>query len=144
MELCGLLWCLNSHSDGTHSLQRIPWWTSNVMLNIPNLLRWKTTKHEYFHISHYLELVLFPTQPKIEFVVASIPVIFRVPFSRVVLLGIKVKLCRICRHFSHFMCRFWKKTDSITKLARINKQICYMSIMCWQILHRPWQLLNLP
>ncbi len=32
---CGLLWCfisyLDSHSDGTHSLQMIHWWTSNVM-----------------------------------------------------------------------------------------------------------------
>ncbi len=33
---CGLMWCfircLDSHSDGTHSLQRIHWWTSDVML----------------------------------------------------------------------------------------------------------------
>ncbi len=33
---CGLLWCfiscLDSHSDGTHSLQRIHWWASDVML----------------------------------------------------------------------------------------------------------------
>ncbi len=25
--------CLDSHSDGTHSLQRIHWWASDVMLN---------------------------------------------------------------------------------------------------------------
>ncbi len=25
--------CLDSHSDGTHSLQRIHWWTNNVMLH---------------------------------------------------------------------------------------------------------------
>ncbi len=34
---CGLLWCfincLDSHSDGTHSLQRIHWWASDVMLH---------------------------------------------------------------------------------------------------------------
>ncbi len=34
---CGLLWCfyqlLDSHSDGTHSLQRIHWWASHVMLH---------------------------------------------------------------------------------------------------------------
>ncbi len=34
---CGLLWCfyqlLDSHSDGTHSLWRIHWWTSDVMLH---------------------------------------------------------------------------------------------------------------
>ncbi len=29
----GLLWCFDSHSDGTHSLQRIHWWASDVMLN---------------------------------------------------------------------------------------------------------------
>ncbi len=34
---CGLLWwfyqCLDSHSDGTHSLQRIHWWASDGMLH---------------------------------------------------------------------------------------------------------------
>ncbi len=34
---CGLLWCfiscLDSHSDGTHSLLRIHWWASDVMLH---------------------------------------------------------------------------------------------------------------
>ncbi len=34
---CGLLWCfiscLDSHSDGTHSLQRIHWWASDAALN---------------------------------------------------------------------------------------------------------------
>ncbi len=33
---CGLLWCiscLDSHSDGTHSLQRIHWWACDVMLH---------------------------------------------------------------------------------------------------------------
>ncbi len=40
MELCGLydycdivIRCLDSHSDGTHSLQRIHWWASDAMLN---------------------------------------------------------------------------------------------------------------
>ncbi len=28
--------CLDSHSDGTHSLQRIHWWASDVMLNFSN------------------------------------------------------------------------------------------------------------
>ncbi len=40
LESCGLLVdncngfisCLDSHSDGTHSLQRIHWWASDVML----------------------------------------------------------------------------------------------------------------
>ncbi len=37
LECCGLLWCciscLDSHSDGTHSLQRIQWWASDGMLH---------------------------------------------------------------------------------------------------------------
>ncbi len=41
LEWCGLLVdycnvfisCLDSHSDGTHSLQSIHWWASDVMLN---------------------------------------------------------------------------------------------------------------
>ncbi len=41
LEWCGLLvdycdvfiGCLDSHSDGTHSLQRIHWWASDVMLH---------------------------------------------------------------------------------------------------------------
>ncbi len=32
--------CLDSHSDGTHSLQRIHWWASEVMLNL-FLLQWR-------------------------------------------------------------------------------------------------------
>ncbi len=34
--------CLDSHSDGTHSLQRIHWWASDGMLYIsPNLFPWR-------------------------------------------------------------------------------------------------------
>ncbi len=37
LEWCGLLWCfiscLDSHSDGTHSLQSIHWWKSAIMLH---------------------------------------------------------------------------------------------------------------
>ncbi len=48
---CGLLWCFyqlfgdrslilrDSHSDGTHSLQRIIWWASDA--KSPNVFRWK-------------------------------------------------------------------------------------------------------
>ncbi len=46
LEMCGLLVdhfdvfisCLDSHSDGTHSLQRIHWWAGDVMLNFFYLL----------------------------------------------------------------------------------------------------------
>ncbi len=34
--------CLNSHSDGTHSLQRTHWWASGAQWSIsPNLFRWR-------------------------------------------------------------------------------------------------------
>ncbi len=32
-QLCGLLWCHSSPSEGTHSLQRMHWWASDVMLH---------------------------------------------------------------------------------------------------------------
>ncbi len=38
MDRCGLLWCfiscLDCHSDGTHSLQRIRWWARNKIIYI--------------------------------------------------------------------------------------------------------------
>ncbi len=33
LGLCGLLWCFYQLFDGTHSLHRIHWWVSDVMLN---------------------------------------------------------------------------------------------------------------
>ncbi len=34
VDYCGVfISCLDSHSDGTHSLQRIHWWASDVMLH---------------------------------------------------------------------------------------------------------------
>ncbi len=42
LEWCGLLWCFHqlfSHSDGTHSLQRIHWWASDVTLIVLFCLR---------------------------------------------------------------------------------------------------------
>ncbi len=38
-----LISCLNSHSDGTHSLQRILWWTSDVLLNFSKSIPIKKT-----------------------------------------------------------------------------------------------------
>ncbi len=53
LEWCGLLVdycngfssCLDSHSDGTHSLQRIHWWASDVMLNFSKSLLMKKETH---------------------------------------------------------------------------------------------------
>ncbi len=53
LEWCGLLVdycdvfisCLYSRSDGTHSLQRISWWASNLKLLSPNLMTKQTHLH---------------------------------------------------------------------------------------------------
>ncbi len=37
--------CLDSHSDGTHSLQRIHWWASDVMLNFSKSVLMKKQTH---------------------------------------------------------------------------------------------------
>jgi len=34
-----LITCLETYSDGTHSLQRIYWWTNNIMLNFSKSVR---------------------------------------------------------------------------------------------------------
>ncbi len=54
LELCGSLvdyWdvfisCLDSHFDGTHSLQWIHWWASDVMLNFSKSILMKKQTHE--------------------------------------------------------------------------------------------------
>ncbi len=51
LEWCGLLWCfiscLDSHSDGTHSLQRINWWVRYVMLHFSKSVFIKKQTHLY-------------------------------------------------------------------------------------------------
>ncbi len=37
--------CLDSHSDGTHSLQRIHWWASDVMMNFSKSVMMKKQNH---------------------------------------------------------------------------------------------------
>ncbi len=39
--------CLHSHSDGTHSLQRIHWWASDMMLNFSKSVLMKRQNHLY-------------------------------------------------------------------------------------------------
>ncbi len=50
LEWCGLLCgvfisCLDSHSDGTHSLQRIHWWVNDVMLHFSKTVPMKKQTH---------------------------------------------------------------------------------------------------
>ncbi len=49
---CGLLWCfyhcLDSHSDGTHSLQRIHWGVNDVMLHSSKSVPMKKQTHLHF------------------------------------------------------------------------------------------------
>ncbi len=59
LEWCGLLVdycdvfisCLDSHSDGTHSLQRIHWWASDVMLNYSKSVLMKKQTHLHLRMS---------------------------------------------------------------------------------------------
>ncbi len=39
--------CLDTHSDGTHSLQRIHWWVSDVMLHFSRSLPMKKQTHPH-------------------------------------------------------------------------------------------------
>ncbi len=60
LEWCVLLWCfiscLDSHSDGTHSLQRIHWWASDAMLHFSKSVlmnsstSWMTWEWVYFNL----------------------------------------------------------------------------------------------
>ncbi len=55
LESCGLLMddcdvfisCLDPHSDGTHSLQRIHWWASDVMLKFSTSVPMKKQTHQH-------------------------------------------------------------------------------------------------
>ncbi len=47
--------CLDSHSDGTHSLQSIHWWASNVMLNISKYVPKKSEYVLYTGLYMYIE-----------------------------------------------------------------------------------------
>ncbi len=57
---CGLLLCfiscLNFHSDGTHSLQRIYWWSSDVMLHFSKSvpIKKQTLLHFGWHEGEYI------------------------------------------------------------------------------------------
>ncbi len=50
LKSCGLLWCLSvvwTHSDGTHSLQRIHRWAGDVMLHFSKSLLMKKQTHRH-------------------------------------------------------------------------------------------------
>ncbi len=49
MDYCDVfISCFDSHFDGTHSLQMIRWWASDVMLNFPKSVL--MTKQTYLHL----------------------------------------------------------------------------------------------
>ncbi len=65
LESCGLLEdycevfssCLNSHSDGTHSLQRIHWWASDRMQHFSKSVPMK--KQTHLHLGSRVNIFLF-------------------------------------------------------------------------------------
>ncbi len=50
--------CLKSHSDGTHSLQRIHWWISDVMLNFNKETNLSTSWMAWGRV-HFLQILIF-------------------------------------------------------------------------------------
>ncbi len=54
-----LISCLDSHSDGTHSLHRIYWWSSDVILELFNFFGMKKTKSKELRLNKYLGNVSF-------------------------------------------------------------------------------------
>ncbi len=66
LELCGsvdycdvFISCLDSHSDGTHSLQRIHWWASNVMLNFSKSVLMKKQTGMAWGWTHFQWIFVF-------------------------------------------------------------------------------------
>ncbi len=51
-----LISCLDSHSDGTHSLQRIHCWARDEIQNFPNLLLWR---NKLIYILNGLKVSIF-------------------------------------------------------------------------------------
>ncbi len=50
MDYCDVfISCLDTRSDGTHSLQRIHWWASDVMLNYSKSVLMKKETELHFH-----------------------------------------------------------------------------------------------
>ncbi len=45
--------CLDYHSDGTHSLQRIHWWAGDVMLNLSKSVQMKKQTHLHLGYGQY-------------------------------------------------------------------------------------------
>ncbi len=62
--------CLDSHSEGTHSLQRIYWWASDVMLHFSKSVA--TKKQTHLHLRwpegeySFIEMVLKTLHPRSE------------------------------------------------------------------------------
>ncbi len=63
MDYCDLfISCLDSHSDGTHSLLRIHWRTSDVMLHFSKSVQMKKQTHLYLEWTeneNFLDIFFF-------------------------------------------------------------------------------------
>ncbi len=46
--------CLDSHSDGTHSLQWIHWWASDLMLNFTKSVQMKKQTHLHLGVQMFI------------------------------------------------------------------------------------------
>ncbi len=92
--------CLDSHSDGTHSLQLIHWWTSDVMLN-------------FYSIIYILDSLRVSTFPQI--VTKIIPLNPANPYKQIIKSRIRILSAEITQKSSDSGClaKIW--TQSIKK-----------------------------
>ncbi len=49
--------CLDSHSDGTHPLQRIHWWASDVMLHFSKSDAWPEGEYIHLWVNYSLDYI---------------------------------------------------------------------------------------
>ncbi len=68
--------CLDSHSDGTHSLQKIYWWASDVMLNISKYVLMKKQTHLLLEWPEFLGWSI-PLRNKVNKLSKFIPVLHK-------------------------------------------------------------------
>ncbi len=61
----GFISCLTSHSDGTHSLQRIHWWESDIMLNFSKPVLMKKQSHLHLGLNFQQIFIFGSTIPLI-------------------------------------------------------------------------------
>ncbi len=115
MDYCDVfISCLDSHSDGTHSLQRIHWWASNAKLHFYKSKN--TKKHEETNSSTYLMAWVF-TSVNVHF---GVNYYFKALVAKCIYTALYSSVCAIVhkRHVSVVLC-----LHSSTTLQMYNRHV---------------------